>query len=91
MRGRESPSPFQCEQDQWQEHMWNKVALAISEWLTENQIDLNRPIASLKKRELLGMAWAAVGTYSDARVQRARELENAPDPRQLTLPIAGVT
>jgi hypothetical protein len=37
------------------------------------------------------MAWAAVGTYSDARVQRARELENAPDPRQLTLPMVGVT
>jgi len=89
VRGRESPSPFQSEQDKWQQEMWNTVAMAIGEWLTDAQINLNRPIRSLRREQLLGMAWAVIGTYNDLRAQRARELENVPDPRQLISPIAG--
>jgi hypothetical protein len=69
--------------------MWEVVTMAVGQWLTDSGINLSRPIRSLAKEELLGISWAAVGTYNDLRVQRARELENAPDPRQLILPIAG--
>lgn len=86
---RKNPSPFQSEQDQWQQQMCNTVALSIGGWLADSQINLSRPIRSLKHDELLGMAWVAIGTYNDLRVQRAQELENAPDPRQLILPGIG--
>ena len=69
--------------------MCNTVALSIGGWLADSQINLSRPIRSLKQDELLGMAWVAIGTYNDLRVQRAQELENAPDPRQLILPGIG--
>ena len=86
MKGREPPSPFQQEQDEWQREMWKTVALSIGEWLTDSQINLDRPVRSLKKGELLGMAWAAIGAWNDLRQARLRELEAAPDPRQPTLP-----
>jgi hypothetical protein len=79
-------SPFQREQDEWQRKMWDTVALAIGQWLTDAQINLGRPIRSLKKTELLGMAWAAIGTYNELRAARLHELEAAPDPRRSTLP-----
>jgi hypothetical protein len=66
--------------------MWEEVARSMGQWLKDSQINLGRPIGSLKQNELLGMAWAAVGTYNDLRAARLRELEAAPDPRQLTLP-----
>jgi len=83
---RKNPSPFQSEQDQWQQQMWDAVAMAIGSWLTDSEINLGRPIRSQRREELLGMAWAGIGTRNDLRVQRARELENGPGPRQLTLP-----
>jgi hypothetical protein len=66
--------------------MWEEAALAIGQWLTDAQINLNRPIGSLKQNELLGMAWSAVGAWNDLRAARLRQLEAMPDPRQLTLP-----
>jgi hypothetical protein len=66
--------------------MWEEIARSIGQWLTEAQINLNRPIGSLKQNELLGMGWAAIGAWNDLRAKRLRELEAAPDPRQLTLP-----
>jgi len=66
--------------------VYNTVALSIGGWLADSQINLSR---QLKHDEPLGMAWVAIGTYNDLRVQRAQELENAPDPRQLILPGIG--
>jgi hypothetical protein len=88
VKGRETPSPFQLEQDEWQQMMWEEVALSVGQWLTDAQINLSRPIRSLKQRELLGMAWAAIGTYHELRTRRLRQLEAAPDPRRPTLPDA---
>jgi hypothetical protein len=82
MRGRKEPPR---EQDEWQKKMWESVALAIGQWLTDAEIDLGRPIRSLKQTELLGMAWAAIGTWNDLKTARLRQLEAAPDPRQPTL------
>jgi len=85
VRGRETPSPFQQEQDEWQRKMWETVALSMGRWLTDAQTDLGRPIRSLKKEELLGMACAAIGTYHELRTERLRQLEAAPDPRRSIL------
>jgi hypothetical protein len=68
--------------------MWERVGLAIGQWLTDAQINLSRPIQSLKREELLGMGWAAVGAYNRARTSREREMTNtAADPRQLEPPV----
>jgi hypothetical protein len=88
MRGRETASPFQQEQDEWQRKMWEEVALSVGRWLTDAQVDLSRPIRSLKQRELLGMAWAAIAAYHELRARRLRQLEATPDPRRSTLPDA---
>jgi hypothetical protein len=68
--------------------MWEGVALAIGRWLTDAEINLSRPLRSLKRTELLGMGWAAIAAYHELRRQRLRQLERALDPRHPTLPDA---
>jgi hypothetical protein len=68
--------------------MWETTGLAIGQWLTDGQINLNRPIRSLSRDELTGMAWAAIGAYNDLRASSCQEIaNNAADPRQLELPV----
>jgi hypothetical protein len=88
VKRREEPSPFQQEQDQWERKMWEAVALSVGQWLTDSEINLSRPIRSLKQTELLGLAWAAIGTWNDLRAARLRQLEAMPDPRRPILPDA---
>ena len=80
MRGRAAPSPFQREQDEWQRQMWDAVAMAIGQWLTDSQINLNRPIRSLTRNELLGIGSAAIGMYNDLRAERGQQLASRPEP-----------
>ena len=58
------------------------VAMAIGQWLTDSGLNLNRPIRSLTKEELLGIAWEAIGQYNDCgRSWRSRGLR-PPQPRR---------
>jgi hypothetical protein len=68
--------------------MWEAVGLAIGQWLTDAQINLERPIRSLSRDQLMGMGWAAVRTYVDLRLSKEREIAStATDPNQLELPV----
>jgi hypothetical protein len=55
------------------------VAMAIGQWLTDSGLNLNRPIRSLTKEEVLGIAWEAIGMYNDLRAERAQQLASRPD------------
>jgi len=79
VRGRAGPSPFQREQDEWQQRMWEAVARAVGQWLTDSGINLSWPIRSLTREGLLGISWAAVGMYIDLRAERAQQLASRPD------------
>jgi len=72
--------PYRQEQDEWNRQLWRTISLAIGEWLTDSQMNLNRPIRSLTLDELNGMAWTAIGTYNDMLEQRARQLKGRRDP-----------
>ena len=50
-----------------------------AQWLTDCGINLSRPIRSLTRQELLGISWAAIGTYNDLRAERTQQLAGRPD------------
>jgi hypothetical protein len=93
MKSRPPLSAYQREQDEWQTQMWDQCTQAIGGWLLDAQIDLRRPLRSLKHPELAAMAVAAIGTYNDQREARRQEEAKRrqarrrleADPRQLEM------
>lgn len=59
--------------DKFTAHLFDEAGLAIGRWLEERG-DLHKPIQTLERYELAGMAWAAISKYQDLREERRREL-----------------
>lgn len=59
--------------DRFTAQLFDEAGMAIGAWLEERG-NLNKPIASLERYELAGMAWAAISKYQDLREEKRREL-----------------
>ena len=64
--------------DEWQAHVTTQAALAMGEWL-EARGRLERPIASLTRRDLEHMATNAISRFIVLASQRRTR---APDPEE---------
>lgn len=64
--------------DEWQAHVTTEAALAMGDWL-EARGRLDRPIASLTRRDLEGMAANAISRFI---VLAAERRTATPDPEE---------
>lgn len=78
--------------DKFTAQLFDEAGLAIGRWL-EQRGNLHKPIASLERYELAGIAWAAISKYQDLREERRKQLclgnppgdPLEPDPMDLIL------
>ena len=67
--------------DEWQAHVTTEAALAIGRWL-EARGRLDRPIASLTRRDLECMAVNAISRFIVLAAERRAAVAQPPDPRE---------